>query len=95
MFRKIVHCRICGNADLAPIVHLGEQYLTGVFPRTPSEKITCGPLELVKCHGEKACGFVQLLHSFESRIGSQDYDFGVLSFEFSVILELGTSLALK
>jgi cyclopropane fatty-acyl-phospholipid synthase-like methyltransferase len=66
MFKEIQCCRICGNRELAPILHLGNQYLTGVFPRSPAEKITCGPLELVKCHGANACGLVQLRHSYES-----------------------------
>jgi len=66
-FRTIDSCRICGNTELLPILHLGEQSLTGVFPRTPSQKLTRGPLELVKCHGSnKVCGLVQLRHSYSS-----------------------------
>lgn len=67
MYTEITRCRICGNSDLAPIVTLGNQYLTGVFPRSKSEQISSGPLELVKCYAEKggrACGLVQLRHSF-------------------------------
>lgn len=64
-FRTIDSCRICGNTELLPILHLGEQSLTGVFPRMPSQKLTRGPLELVKCHGSnKVCGLVQLRHSY-------------------------------
>ena len=66
MFHKITQCRFCGNTELAPLLDLGEQYLTGVFPRTATERITCGPLELVKCHGEGGCGLVQLHHSYDS-----------------------------
>lgn len=66
MPREINRCRICGNTTLAPILSLGNQRLTGVFPRTPRQNITCGPLELVKCHGAESCGLVQLRHSYES-----------------------------
>jgi hypothetical protein len=66
MFTKIDKCRICGNTELSTLLNLGEQYLTGVFPRSPDEVITSGPLELVKCTGSPsdACGLVQLRHSF-------------------------------
>ena len=68
MYREINKCRICGNPELTPILNLGEQHLTGVFPKTHSEPISSGPLELVKCtadHNGGACGLVQLRHSFD------------------------------
>jgi len=64
MAKEITCCRICGTTTLAPILSLGNQYLTGVFPRTRQQAITCGPLELVKCDG--GCGLVQLRHSYDS-----------------------------
>ena len=64
--REIDRCRACGNTRLEPILSLGEQYLTGVFPRSTSERVTSGPLELVKCHGDGACGLVQLRHSYDA-----------------------------
>jgi hypothetical protein len=68
MFNELTGCRICGNKDLLPIVHLGQQYLTGVFPRKTEDPLTCGPLELVRCNITRAdhCGLVQLRHSYES-----------------------------
>lgn len=66
MFHRIDRCRICGNSELVPLLHLGEQHLTGVFPRRRDAAVTCGPLELVKCHGPAACGLVQLHHSYDS-----------------------------
>ncbi len=64
--RHIEGCRICGNSELVPIVHLGDQYLTGVFPKHPLQKITHGPLELVRCTGgENCCGLVQLGDSYD------------------------------
>jgi NDP-4-keto-2,6-dideoxyhexose 3-C-methyltransferase len=67
MIKPISKCRICGNKNLVSILDLGEQVLTGVFPKTPGERITKGPLELVKCveDGPSGCGLVQLKHSYE------------------------------
>ena len=66
-FQAISACRICGNTELISILHLGDQSLTGVFPRRADQPLTKGPLELVKCHGGKdACGLVQLRHSYSS-----------------------------
>jgi hypothetical protein len=67
-FTSVRSCRICGNTELAPILSLGEQCLTGVFPRDTAEKVTRGPLTLVKCQGgSDSCGLVQLAHSYSSR----------------------------
>ena len=66
MSREITSCRICKNRGLIPLLDLGVQCLTGVFPRSEDERITSGPLELVKCHGENCCGLVQLRHSYEA-----------------------------
>lgn len=65
-FHSIESCRICGNTQLLSILHLGQQSLTGVFPRRRDEPLTSGPLELVKCHGLDACGLLQLRHSYSS-----------------------------
>lgn len=67
MFDIITRCRICGNSNLVSILHLGDQFLTGIFPRNREQKLTCGSLELVKCHapeGGEACGLVQLRQSY-------------------------------
>ena len=65
-FKKCVTCRICGNTNLVQILDLGEQMLTGVFPSSKSDnKITTGPLRLVKCMGDDVCGLVQLEHSYD------------------------------
>jgi NDP-4-keto-2,6-dideoxyhexose 3-C-methyltransferase len=63
MHREVTTCRVCGSRDLVPILSLGDQALTGVFPRRADEPITTGPLELVKCHD--GCGLLQLRHSFD------------------------------
>lgn len=67
MYSKIEKCRICGNPELVPILNLGSQVLTGVFPKKKDAVITSGPLELVKCKADKennSCGLVQLRHSY-------------------------------
>ncbi len=67
MYKEISQCRICGNSNLVSILNLGNQTLTGVFPKSKDEVVTSGPLELVKCHGgenENFCGLVQLKHSY-------------------------------
>ena len=59
-------CRCCGNTRLPLILSLGIQQLTGVFPRSAAEQVTAGPLELVKCVGDEACGLVQLRHTYDA-----------------------------
>lgn len=66
MYKKIEKCRICGNTHLERVLDLGEQMLTGVFPREKGAKVTAGPLRLVKCMGgDKVCGLLQLEHSYD------------------------------
>ena len=64
---EVHKCRICGNSNLEPILDLGEQMLTGVFPTSiESDAATIGPLSLVKCiGGDETCGLVQLRHSYD------------------------------
>lgn len=62
------HCRICGNSNLVKVLDLGEQALTGVFPRSKDQPVTKGPLQLLKCHdesGKDVCGLLQLAHSYD------------------------------
>jgi hypothetical protein len=64
-YTSVEKCRICGNADLAIVLDLGEQVLTGVFPASRDSSITSGPVQLVKCNQETGCGLLQLAHSYE------------------------------
>jgi cyclopropane fatty-acyl-phospholipid synthase-like methyltransferase len=65
-FRRVDACRICGNTELVPVLQLGDQYLTGVFPKTKAQHVTHGPLEVVKCTGgSEICGLMQLQHSYD------------------------------
>ncbi len=66
MYKKVEKCRICGNTHLELVLDLGEQMLTGVFPREKDAKVTVGPLRLVKCTGgDEVCGLLQLEHSYD------------------------------
>lgn len=67
MYKAVQQCRICGNTHLERVLDLGEQMLTGVFPREKNANVTVGPLRLVKCTGgEDVCGLLQLEHSYNS-----------------------------
>ena len=61
MYKEIKKCRIGNSSNLTTVLSLGEQYLTGVFPKDKSEKITKGPLELVWCSDT---GLLQMKHSY-------------------------------
>jgi C-methyltransferase C-terminal domain/Putative zinc binding domain/Methyltransferase domain len=56
-------CRVSGSSNLIPVLSLGQQALTGVFPRTRQTPVTAGPLELVWCPDS---GLLQLAHSYDS-----------------------------
>jgi C-methyltransferase C-terminal domain/Putative zinc binding domain len=60
-YTEIATCRISGSSNLIEVLSLGEQYLTGVFPKSPDEKITKGPLDLVWC---PESGLLQLKQSY-------------------------------
>lgn len=56
MYREVSRCRICGGRSLRPILDLGMQALTGVFPATAAEPVSAAPLELVLCDDVAGCG---------------------------------------
>jgi hypothetical protein len=60
-YQEISKCRISGSTTLIKVLSLGEQYLTGVFPKSIDEKITKGPLDLVWCPDS---GLLQLKQSY-------------------------------
>ena len=66
MYQRVDKCRICGNTHLEGVLDLGEQMLTGVFPRERDANVTVGPLHLVKCTGgDEVCGLLQMEHSYD------------------------------
>lgn len=71
--RPIGKCRISGSSRLVPVLSLGEQELTGVFPRSKHQKITSGPLDLVWCPDS---GLLQLSHSYDpSEMYGENYGY--------------------
>lgn len=66
MFRKIEKCRVCGNEHYYTVLDLGNQYLSGIFPKFVDLDMYRGPLKLVKCdESTGGCGHVQLEHTFD------------------------------
>jgi len=62
--RAIRACRVCDSTELRSLLDLGEQALTGVFPRSASAPVTTGPLDMIQCSAPGGCGLVQLRHSY-------------------------------
>lgn len=63
-YTEIKTCRVAKNSqNLLPVLSLGNQALTGVFPKLASEDVTVGPLDLVWCPDS---GLLQLKHTYES-----------------------------
>ena len=66
MFYKIEKCRVCGNPNYYSVLDLGNQYISGIFPKNIIDNSYCGPLKLVKCdESTNGCGHVQLEHTFD------------------------------
>jgi hypothetical protein len=61
MYKEIKKCRISDSENLIEILSLGNQYLTGVFPKSKNEKITIGPVDLVWCPDS---GLLQMKQSY-------------------------------
>lgn len=62
-YKRITRCRASGSKNLTTVLNLGNQQLTGVFPRSRDEQLTEGPLELVWCPDS---GLLQLAVSFDA-----------------------------
>ena len=58
----IKKCRSCSSKKLVKCLNLGDQALTGVFPKKKNEKITKGNLTLLYC---KNCSLLQLSRNFD------------------------------
>jgi hypothetical protein len=61
MYTEITKCRISGSPNLVTVLSLGEQCLTGVFPKSATEEVTKGPLDLVWCPDS---GLLQMKQSY-------------------------------
>jgi hypothetical protein len=61
-YRTVEACRVGKRKDLVSVLNLGSQALTGVFPSSPDESVTEGPIELVR---SLSSGLLQLRHSYD------------------------------
>ena len=61
MYKEINKCRISDSKNLINILSLGDQYLTGVFPKAKNENVTKGPVDLVWCPDS---GLLQMKQSY-------------------------------
>ena len=62
---KITNCRSCQSKSLQKLYSLGNQYLTGIFPKNKSEKVPKGELSMVMCN---KCKLLQLENSFDVNV---------------------------
>ena len=62
-YTEIKKSRVGEDDHLVPVLSLGNQALTGVFPKDASEPVTVGPLDLVWA---PKSGLLQLRHSYDS-----------------------------
>jgi NDP-4-keto-2,6-dideoxyhexose 3-C-methyltransferase len=75
---KITKCRFCGNKKIIPVIDLGNQYLSSIFPDDLSypKSLKKQPLRLVLCKKSKdTCGALQLSHSFDMSKMYEQYPF--------------------
>lgn len=61
-YSELKACRISGSDHFVPVLDLGQQALTGVFPKSAKDVVTRGPLELVWC---PESGLLQLRHTYD------------------------------
>ena len=61
-YKTIQKCRVGQSKNIISVLNLGDQALTGVFPKSPEDKVTSGPLELVWCPDS---GLLQLRNSYD------------------------------
>jgi hypothetical protein len=62
MYTVIKNCRICNSDKLVHVLSLGEQALTGVFPKK-GEVVPVGELDLLWCQD---CGLLQMKQSYDA-----------------------------
>src|ERR1035438_7405320 len=71
-------CRICDSPELAPVLDLGEQCISGAFadPGGDQPVQRAIPLQLVRCdmtRDQRACGLAQTRHTVPGKILYRSY----------------------
>jgi hypothetical protein len=73
LYKEIEECRVCGNRNLELVLDLGQQALTGIFPKPDEPDLPTGPLELVFC---SECTLVQMKHTYDpEQLYGQNYGY--------------------
>ena len=62
---KVKSCRSCSSKSLKKLYSLGNQYLTGIFPKKKSQLVPKGELSMVMCN---KCRLLQLENSFNVNV---------------------------
>ena len=62
---KLKSCQICSSKSLKKLYSLGNQYLTGIFPKKKSQLVPKGELSMVMCN---KCSLLQLENSFNVNV---------------------------
>ena len=62
---KVKSCRSCSSKSLKKLYSLGNQYLTGIFPKKKSQLVPKGELSMVMCN---KCSLLQLENSFNVNV---------------------------
>lgn len=71
-------CRVCGNPRLEPVIDLGEQYLSSIFPDDLGyrDELSRSRLDLALCMREGGhCGLLQLARSHDIRAMYVEYPY--------------------
>jgi thiol-disulfide isomerase/thioredoxin len=61
-YSVIGKCRNCNSSSIFDVMKLGNQFLTGVFPKSPGEIVTNGPVDLAWC---EKCALLQMRQSYD------------------------------
>ena len=61
-YTELRACRATGSDHFVPVLNLGRQVLTGIFPKSAEDAVTRAPLELVWCPDS---GLLQLKHTYD------------------------------
>lgn len=73
LYKEAPDCRLCMGTKLVDVLDLGDQALTGVFPKSTKEVVPSGPLRLCKC---ETCDLVQLRHNYDlGRLYGETYGY--------------------
>lgn len=71
-------CRVCGSAELTPVIDIGDQFLQGSFfkPGMAHPPLRKVPMQLVRCdvsRNEHGCGLLQMAHSVPADVLYSNY----------------------